>query len=61
MLRLNGGEGGGKFFPPTKDIGTREGDCLGKGKYFPMRLNIWSPDSEATVCFRFLKYYAEIL
>ena len=30
------GEGGVKrFFPPTKDIGTRVGEQLGMGKYFP--------------------------
>ena len=34
MARLNGG-GGEKIFPPTKHIGTREGDSSGKGKYFP--------------------------
>ena len=29
------GRGGKRFFPPTKEIGTREGDRSGKGKYFP--------------------------
>ena len=29
------GRGGKSFFPPTKDIGTNVGDCVGKGKYFP--------------------------
>ena len=30
------GRGGKSFFPPTKDIGTSVGDCVGKGKYFPL-------------------------
>ena len=29
------GRGGKRFFPPTNEIGTREGDRSGKGKYFP--------------------------
>ena len=29
-----------RVFPPTKDIGTRAGDRLGKGKYFP-RVEMW--------------------
>ena len=29
------GRGGKRFFPPTKEIGTREGDRSGEGKYFP--------------------------
>ena len=29
------GRGGKRFFPPTKEIGTREADRSGKGKYFP--------------------------
>ena len=29
------GRGGKRFLPQTKDIGTREGDFSGKGKYFP--------------------------
>ena len=32
------GRGGKRFFPPTKEIGTREGDRSGKGKYFPALL-----------------------
>ena len=33
------GRGGKRFFPPTKEIGTREGDRSGKGKYFPQILS----------------------
>ena len=29
---------GGSVFPPTKDKGTRAGDQLGTGKYFPTNL-----------------------
>ena len=37
MLRLNGG-GGEKMFFHNKRLGTRVGDRLGKGKYFPQKL-----------------------
>ena len=35
MPRLNGGGGGKNVFSPNKRLGTRVGDRLGKGKYFP--------------------------
>ena len=40
------GRGGRSFFPPTKDIGTSMGDCVGKGKYFPasMRTIAYTPE-----------------
>ena len=37
MPRLNGVRGDKVFFPPTKDIGTREGVQSGTGKHFPKR------------------------
>ena len=35
MPRLNGVGGEKCFFFPNKDLGTRVGDLLGTGKYFP--------------------------
>ena len=46
MPRLNGGGGGKRFFPPAKDIGTREGDRLDKGKYFPLQSNYLSREQK---------------
>ena len=50
MPRLDEEGGGGeKFFSPTKDIGTREGDHLGKGMHFPSPNNEIKTDRVCTV------------